>query len=271
MTGRRSPLRAAWDLVLVVVGFAWMGVVCVTWALVSILLNPFLSEARGRRVGRWGAQWSFRSHLALMEWLGAFRLDLHELDQLRDAGPLVIAPNHPGLLDAVLVISRVPNGVCVMKGSLLNSFLFGHTSRLARYVPNDTLLKLASRASDELREGGQLLLFPEGTRSTAQPIGPITDAVGAIARRARVPVQTVLIEADACFLGKGWSLTRIPPLPITYRVRLGRRFDPPQDVRAFTAELDRYFRRELSAAEAAPVAVPRPLAPAVTEGNRIRG
>jgi hypothetical protein len=67
-----------------------------------------------------------------------------------------------------------------------------------------------------------------------------------------VPVQAVLIETPTRFLGKGWSPGSPPDLPLTYRVRLGRRFDPPADVRAFTAELDRYFRRELGARVASP-------------------
>ena len=270
MTARRSPLRAAWDFSVVVLGFTWLGVICFLWALAALVLHPFMSAARGRRFGRRGAMWGFRIFLAPMEWLGAWRLDLEELEALNGAGPLVIAPNHPGLLDAVLLVSRLPHAVCVMKSTLINNFLLGPWARLSRYVPNDTLLKLATRAGEELRAEGQLLLFPEGTRSTGQPIGPFTEAVGAISRRAKVPVQTVLIEADASFLGKGWSLARIPPLPITYRVRLGRRFDPPQDVRAFTAELERYFRREL-AADSAPVVVPMPLEPAVNEANRLRG
>jgi len=58
-------------------------------------------------------------------------------------------------------------------------------------------------------------------------------------------VQTLLIETDSPFLGKGWPLWLRPALPITYRVRLGRRFEPPHDVAAFVAELERYFRQEL--------------------------
>jgi hypothetical protein len=61
-------------------------------------------------------------------------------------------------------------------------------------------------------------------------------------------VQTLVIETDSPFLSKGWSLFRRPGLPITYRVRLGKRFDPPADVPAFTAELDRYYRQALQAA-----------------------
>jgi hypothetical protein len=34
-------------------------------------------------------------------------------------------------------------------------------------------------------------------------------------------------------------------LPVTYRVRLGKRFDPPQDVEAFMLELERHYRNEL--------------------------
>jgi hypothetical protein len=34
-------------------------------------------------------------------------------------------------------------------------------------------------------------------------------------------------------------------MPITYRVRLGRRFDPPQNTQQFMTELHDYFVNEL--------------------------
>jgi Tat protein secretion system quality control protein TatD with DNase activity len=70
--------------------------------------------------------------------------------------------------------------------------------------------------------------------------------VGAIAKHAKVPVLTLLIETDSPYLSKGWPLLRVPRLPITYRIRLGRRFDPPADAKQFTRELETYFRHELS-------------------------
>jgi 1-acyl-sn-glycerol-3-phosphate acyltransferase len=97
-----------------------------------------------------------------------------------------------------------------------------------------------------LQRGGFLLLFPEGTRTTRNPINPLVASVGLIAKHARVPVQTVIIETDSPYLSKGWPLFRRPALPITYRVRLGRRFAPPADVLAFTAELDAYYRSQLA-------------------------
>jgi hypothetical protein len=38
-----------------------------------------------------------------------------------------------------------------------------------------------------------------------------------------------------------------PSLPIRYRVRLGRRFDPSPDVDAFVGELERYYHSEIPA------------------------
>jgi 1-acyl-sn-glycerol-3-phosphate acyltransferase len=270
MMSLRLMARAAWSYAMMFVGFAWLGIICFTWALVALVLNPLLPTAVGRRVGRAGATGSFRLYLSVMEALGTWRLDLAALDSLRTEGALIIAPNHPCLLDAVLVVSRLPNAVCVMKGALLRNFLLGPASRLARYVPNDSLLRLLTSAGEELRLGGQLLLFPEGTRSTAQPIGPFTEALGALSRRTGVPVQTVIIEADPRFLGKGWTVADRPQLPLTYRLRLGRRFDPPEDVRAFTTELERYFTREL-AARGAPAEVAAGSAPAVEDAHRLRG
>lgn len=263
-------MKALWDYTILALGIALLAVECFVWGLIALALHPFLPAKTGRKVGRIGAMWGFRIYLSAMEALGAWRLDLTALDELRDAGPLIIAPNHPCLLDAVLVVSRLPNALCVMKGALVANFLLGPAARLARYVRNDSLRKLIAQATEELRAGGQLVIFPEGTRTTGGAVGPVTDAVGAISRRSGVPVQTVVIEAGSRFLGKGWPLTARPDLPLTYRLRLGRRFDPPQDVRAFTTELQRYFARELAAPGVA-LTAGDPLPDAFEDAHRIRG
>jgi 1-acyl-sn-glycerol-3-phosphate acyltransferase len=105
---------------------------------------------------------------------------------------------------------------------------------------------MVKESVSHLRDGAVLLLFPEGTRTTRAPINPLVGSVGLIAKHANVPVQTLVIETDSPYLSKGWPLFRRPRLPITYRIRLGKRFDPPADVPAFTAELDRYYRQALA-------------------------
>jgi 1-acyl-sn-glycerol-3-phosphate acyltransferase len=106
---------------------------------------------------------------------------------------------------------------------------------------------MITSAVDELAHGGSVLLFPEGTRTVQAPINPLKASVAIIAKHANVPVQTLIIEQGSPFLSKGWSLFKRPSLPITYRIRLGRRFEPGPDARASTEELERYFHQELAA------------------------
>jgi 1-acyl-sn-glycerol-3-phosphate acyltransferase len=156
-----------------------------------------------------------------------------------------LAPNHPALIDALLILTRHPNLVCVMKSQLMKNVFLGSGSRLARYVRNDSSRQMVKESVAHLQRGGVLLLFPEGTRSRRFPINSLVGSVGLIAKHAQVPVQTLIIETDSPFLSKGWPLFKRPRLPITYKVRLGRRFEPPSDVPAFTAALDHYYREAL--------------------------
>jgi 1-acyl-sn-glycerol-3-phosphate acyltransferase len=147
-----------------------------------------------------------------------------------------------------MLLSRLEHAACVLKAPLIDGLLFGGGARLAGYICNDSPMDMVRRSVEELRAGGQLLLFPEGTRTTRAPVNTFRGAISLIARQAQVPVQTVFIEADSAFLGKGWPLLRRPELPLVYRVRLGRRFDPPGDLHGFMRELEQYFARELAAA-----------------------
>jgi 1-acyl-sn-glycerol-3-phosphate acyltransferase len=177
---------------------------------------------------------------------GRVHFDLCELDALRTDKPLIIACNHPTMWDVMLIISRLPDVACVMKADLVNNLFLGGGARLARYIRNESPRQMIAQAVQELQRGSHLLLFPEGTRTVAQPVNPLKGSIAVIAGRAGVPVQTVIIETDSPFLGKGWPLFKRPILPITYRVRLGARFAPPnRNSAAFVSELERYFVREL--------------------------
>jgi 1-acyl-sn-glycerol-3-phosphate acyltransferase len=178
--------------------------------------------------------------------MGAYRLDLRALRALRGGPPVVLAPNHPCLIDALFVIAHDANVACVMKSGLMNNVFLGAGARLARYIGNEPPRQMIVDAVAELGRGSSVLLFPEGTRTVQAPINPLKASVAIIAKHANVPVQTLIIEQDSAFLGKGWPLFRRPSLPIVYRMRLGRRFEPQQDARALTAELERYFREELA-------------------------
>jgi len=239
-------LKVCYEYLALYLTLALLGVICLTWSVVALPLYLLLPRDRGAAVGRYGFSICFRLYACFLSLTRSYRLDLSALDSLQQCPPLILAPNHPCMIDALLIVSRHPNIVCVMKAELMRNVFLGAGSRLARYVANEPPLKMVKESVAHLRRGGILLLFPEGTRTTRGPINPLGGSVGLIAKHAAVPVQTLIIETDSPYLSKGWPLFRRPTLPITYRVRLGERFPPPTDVAAFSAELDGYYRRNLA-------------------------
>lgn len=224
---------------------AVFGVSCLLWSLPASLLHRVLPRRIGEPVGQFAIMAGFRWALWVMRALGVVRVDLSPLDALRDERSLVVASNHPTMMDAVLLVSRLPRVVCITKAALWDSPFLGGGVRMAGYVRNDAPLAMIRRAAEAVREGRQLMVFPEGSRTARAPVDRFTRGFALAARAAGAPVQTVLIEADSSYLRKGWPLFRRPDLPLVFRVRLGECFVTGRDPDAFVAGLEAYFRREL--------------------------
>lgn len=224
-----------------------LGLTSLLWNLVAPVVGLVSPRAASGRIGRTGVSWIYRSCWRTAEALGMMRIDASALDALRDEpGGLIVACNHPTMLDAMIVVARLPRGVCVMKAGLLRNIFLGGGARLAQYIGNDAGRGMIRDAVASLREGNQLVLFPEGTRTVTPPLNhPLKPGITLIAHLAQTPIQTVLIDTDSPYLRKGWPLLRTPPGPVTIRVRLGERFVPEPDHRATLRRMEAYFAREL--------------------------
>ncbi len=237
--------RRFFQTVLFYVLLAHLGAMSLTWNLVCLVLYPFLTREQGVVVGRAAISSVYRGFWTCAQWLGLMRIDYTALDVLsRDAG-LIIAANHPSMLDALLVIARVPRGICIMRASLMRNPFLGAGARLARYIRNDPPRGMIRSCVTNLKEGGQLVLFPEGTRTVQAPINPFRPGITLIAHMAGVPIQTVFIEAGSPYLGKGWPIWRTPQFPVVFSVRLGQRFAPEADHQGLLKRLEAYFAEEL--------------------------
>jgi len=239
--------RLAYEYLVFYLGYLYFGAGCALGSAVCAMLHPLLPEAFGTRLGRRMTGWHFRAFLALLQASRLVRLDLSALDRLRGERSIIIAPNHPGLLDAVLIISRLPQTACIMKAAIWDSFFLGGGARLSRYIRNDSAVNMVRSSIRELRAGHPLLIFPEGTRTVGQAVNDFKGGFALMAKKSGAEVQTVFIETTSAFLNKGWPPLKKPAFPLIYRARLGERVRVGADVRAFVEDLERYYRQELAA------------------------
>lgn len=246
---RRQAL-ACWQALAFYGCLVTLGLLMLAGCMVSGLLSRALAPARRRASGRALISWCARSFFRLASALGLVRLDLSALDALNAERGLIIAPNHPSMLDALLVASRVRRTGCIMKAGLCNNPFLGAGARLAGYIGNGSVNGMIRQAAADLRSGGKVLIFPEATRSpTAASVHALTAGIALIAQRADAPIQTVLIEAESPYLGKGWPLLRLPTLPLRYRATLGPRFVVQADGRHTLIAMHRFYADALGDAD----------------------
>ena len=105
----------------------------------------------------------------------------------------------------------------------------------------------------------ELKITTVGTRDEALKLAPEADILMAFGPQARkdffqhTPKLKWVFSlgtgtdgiTDSPYLGKGWPLWRVPPLPIVFTLRLGQRFAPTQDSDVLQAELEQYFRQNM--------------------------
>ena len=217
-------------------------------SLICMVPAGLFRGARARGCGQKLIHKLFRFFMGYARAFGLVELDASELSELRETDGLIVAANHPCLLDAVMMVSQFPQAVCLMKGSLARNVIFSGTAQLAGYINNKSGLGLVKKCEERLQEGASLLVFPEGTRTVDGKLLPFKMGFALVAVLTRSPVQTVFITADTNFLGKGRPLFKRPAFPLRYSLRLGERFQPApgEDAKTFGGRVENYFGKRLS-------------------------
>jgi 1-acyl-sn-glycerol-3-phosphate acyltransferase len=234
----RLALRALQTLLLVLLALS-LGVASLAWNLVALTLYPVMSRDAGLALGRRAISRVYRTFWRACRAAGLLEMDATAVDVLRDERGLIVVSNHPCVLDALMLVARLPRAACLMKASLMHNPFLGPGAKLARYLPNDTAIGTIRACVKDLRHGGQLVMFPEGTRTTRHPVNPFQPGVTTIAKHAKAPIQVVFIDTDSPYLGKGWPIWKLPPFPMRMSVRMGPRLAPGHDAGAQLAELER--------------------------------
>ena len=177
---------------------------------------------------------------------GLMRLDLSALDVLNRERGLLLAANHPSMIDVFLVISRVRRAACLMKSSIGFNLFLAVGAWLGGYISNKRVDRMIRQASDAAAAGQTILAFPEGTRTTTQPVNRLKPGLALIAKRSQAPLQVILIETNSPYLGQGWRIWRPPQFPLVYKARLGPRLMPSSSVPETARQLQDCFESALS-------------------------
>src|SRR5258706_10316123 len=116
--------------------------------------------------------------------------------------------NHQSQVCVAAFISSLPMVPGFLaKAELRNVPIFGRAMERGGHVFVDrgqharAVAAIAAAAAD-IRKGGSIVIFPEGTRSSRREVLPFKKGGFHLASRARVPVVPIGIRGTAAILGK---------------------------------------------------------------------
>jgi 1-acyl-sn-glycerol-3-phosphate acyltransferase len=225
--GAFGLILRTWHFVASAAGFALFGlggIVLPLFAFPVLRMLPGSREQRELRCQR-AVHWCFRIYLVILEALGVVRIQVVGAEALRQPGQLVVA-NHPTLLDAVFLISLMPQADCVAKqATWSNPFMRGVVTSTG-YLSNDLGGELVDACAERLASGRSLLLFPEGTRSPKGGLGPFQRGAVHVALRSEKPLRTVLLTCSPPALTRGRKWYQMPTRRLAITVDARGSLDP---------------------------------------------
>ena len=122
-------------------------------------------------------------------------------DNVRSIRSSVIICNHISYIDPILLISLFPRHKTIVKGEIFKIPLFGWFLKNSGYIPfsvkpsdSIAMMEVVHDLEDFFDRGGNLFVFPEGTRMPRGTIGSFQKGAFSLARRCRAPVEMLYIR-----------------------------------------------------------------------------
>ncbi len=175
--------------------------------VLALAVTPMQAAEKQRRA-RNAIQRLCLFYVNFMQFLGLMRYELSGLNEKPAKGHLVIS-NHTMLIDALFILAYVPNLCCVVKSALCRNPFTRIPVRLAGYIANDDE-NLVEIAATKLRNGENVLIFPEGTRNQYDTQLDFKRGAANIAVFANSPILPVIICCQPRALQKGESWYQLP-------------------------------------------------------------
>jgi 1-acyl-sn-glycerol-3-phosphate acyltransferase len=202
--------------------FFWFGVGGIV--LGCVVLPVLRLCTRGKRPQEHRTQHtislSFRLFLGLMASTRNITFTYTGFEKLNNDKAHLIIANHPTLIDYVAITSQLKHCYNIVKADAANNPFMKPMIQGAGYVSNADPEAAFTRIQDLLNNGQNLLIFPEGTRTT--PGKPIKCQRGAahIALRLQLPITVIRIRCLSGFLTKHEKWYTVPREKVYFDVEV---------------------------------------------------
>lgn len=177
-------------------------------AILSLFYCPFLflffreDKQKLARLTRLAISKCFGLMLKVARLVGAFDVNVIDIEKVRNDKSCVLIANHPSFIDYVMLASIIPDLNCIVKKEMANNLMFRVLIRCAGYISNEDSDDKLDEIKNRLTSGDKILIFPEGTRTVDDTNIKLKRGVAHLALRAHCGVRVLCISCNEKFLTK---------------------------------------------------------------------
>ncbi len=180
--------------------------------ILSFILSLLPGSAGFKQPLRATLQFLFRRWAWFMGFIRVLRLATPDKTRRKAKDGEIWIMNHPSLLDGSYLLKFITNGTCIYKEAIGSNPLYGSTAKLAQYIPNVGGADMVRQACESLRRGEDLVIFPEGTRSTQVDLSRFKPGFALIAKRSGAPINLMWMNSPKDFMTREAQFWKVPRL-----------------------------------------------------------
>jgi 1-acyl-sn-glycerol-3-phosphate acyltransferase len=204
-------------------------IVVLTIFMASISLACSIFDGTGKMQHACARTWS-----RMILGVARAKVKLMGLELLEPRGPYVFVSNHLSMFDIWVLLAYLPFQFrFVAKASLFKWPFLGWHLRRSGNIPivresRSQALQFLDAGSEKIRSGISIVVFPEGSRTWGETVGPFKRGSFALAQRAGVPIVPVTIIGSHRLLPRGSAM--ITPGTIEVRIHPPIAYDDYKDL-----------------------------------------
>jgi 1-acyl-sn-glycerol-3-phosphate acyltransferase len=177
--------------------------------------------------------WNGMTILRAVVWITGTKVEVRGLDKIDPSGTYVFMSNHASNLDPAILMRLIPRRTSVLvKKEMWRIPIIGPAFDLASLVPVERSNRAAAiesirRAGEVMRKGINMMLYPEGTRSTDGRLLPFKKGPFHLAAETGFPIVPVTMLGTFEMMPKGKFAAKGGTVAVV--------FHPPIDPKKFSS------------------------------------
>lgn len=228
-------------------GIGAVGLSFVIFPLILVFVKNPISK---KKAIRGSIHYAFKLFISFLNTTRIARVVVINAHKIKEDNGCIIIANHPTLIDVVALIAVYKNSTCIVKHTLLKNWFIKKIVIAAQYIPNDSSELLISKVVESFLNNDNLIIFPEGTRTTFNKEPVFQRGASHLALQTRASVRSTHIYCNVNALNKETPWYVIPEEKIELHITIKEKissssYDFSRERSLEARKLTKYFKESI--------------------------